>query len=316
MSSSKSKSNININSNKTTFQRKKNPLTQPAKMFSPIGALNSKIISFKNPDLETEIDKIVKTFIEFYKEKIVRAIITEVENKINQRLKPLQKEIKSIEDDFNSIYYGELDGLKGLSVLAQFKSNITNLDHDISQLKNNVDKYESDIKTFNVYSERSNLLATLHKELDNLLKEIKKNENKENTFMEVDEECFTYVVNEHNELNNEVNEALNELSDLINILTGKVLENNDGKNSNYNKEENLNNKIIQENLNAAINCFYEKFISSPINQENINNSKFTINSNSCLNNTTNKVINNYNQIDEEEKNRGYNYFINLPDFFN
>ena len=257
----------------------------------PIGIYNFNSNKSTTLSLEENINEIVSTFVEQNKENIIKYVTNEVQNKLNEKIQPLNSQITEIKNTYNSIYEQELKNFKDLNILNDCHNNILNIDNKINIMNENINKYNEEIKRFNISDNRLQFLSKLNKDLQEFINGINK-ENEGGMEIELDEENYK-INSEHKKqenVNQELDTVFNETLSLIQNI--------------YNEEkttidaEKMNISDVENNLGNAINCFQMKYnCTEPVLDEKIKDANDTI----CLNKT-----------DEINKK---NIFENIPDFF-
>ena len=255
----------------------------------PIGIYNFNSNKSEISSLEENIDEIVSSFIDQNKESIIKYVVDEVQNKLNEKIQPLNTEINNLKNNFNSLYHQELKEFKELDILNDCHNNILNINNKVNIMNENIDKYNNEVKGFNVADNRLQFLNKLNKDLQEFINGINR-ENENNMDIEID--------NEKNKIDNEQKKQENFNNELDNIFYEtmtllKPFENNG--NTQINNVAKINNCDILENLKNAINDFEMKF-----NYENP---------------IINEKNNNNNLPNDSSLNKKNNIFDSIPDFF-
>ena len=161
--------------------------------------------------LEEIINNQVRSFIVLNQKYIIDSLVDEVEQKIQEKISPINNEINNIKADFNSLYNEEIKNFKEENVLNDCKENISNISNEYNMLQEKFIKYNNDINSYDITDKRFNLLNKLNNELENVINEI--NKEKDNQ-MEMDEEN---IINEMKKQGNnkELNDIFNEVQNLI-----------------------------------------------------------------------------------------------------
>ena len=295
---SKSQQEKGASSNSQISQKKDSNNIQSFQNYSnkmiakPIGIYNFNSNKSDISSLQGRIDEVVSSFIEQNKENIMKYVMNEVQIKLNEKIEPVNSEISNIKNNFNSLYDNEVKDFKELDILNECHNNILNINNKFSIMNENINKYNDEIKGFNVADNRLQFLNKLNKNLEEFIIEIN-NENERNMNMDIDEENqkIDEEQKKQENINQELDNIFNETISLLKIIyTGE-------KNNNL---EQFNNFDISNNLKNTINDFELKF--------DYNNPKFEKqkdNKNECNNYCINKKY-------DSNKN---NVFDSIPDFF-
>ena len=283
-------SNQNIQNNQQSFQNIPNKKIIP----KPIGIYNFKSNKNDMTSLEESIDEVVSSFIEQNKENIMKYVINEVENKLNEKIKPLNTEIINIKNEYKSFYEEELNDFKQLNILNECHNNIININSKVNIVNDNINKYNDEIKGFNVSDNRLQFLNKLNKDLQEFINKIN-NERENGMDIDIDEETNKIDVEQKRQDN--VNQELDSIFYEIMSLLKFVTKDNDNKGIN----EQVKNCDTLKNLKATINSFETKFnYENPIMEGKKQNT-----------NNINKSLND-NYFDNNKKE---NPLDSIPDFF-
>ena len=270
-------SNQNIQNNQQSFQNIPNKKIIP----KPIGIYNFKSNKNDMTSLEESIDEVVSSFIEQNKENIMKYVINEVENKLNEKIKPLNTEIINIKNEYKSFYEEELNDFKQLNILNECHNNIININAKVNIVNDNINKYNDEIKGFNVSDNRLQFLNKLNKDLQEFINKIN-NERENGMDIDIDEETNKIDVEQKRQDN--VNQELDSIFYEIMSLLKFVTKDNDNKGIN----EQVKNCDTLKNLKATINSFETKFnYENPIiegKKQNTNNINKSLNDNYFDNN--------------------------------
>lgn len=286
-----------------------NNINKVPNFLRPIGIYNFNSSQQEINSLEENIDNEVKEFIELNKDTIIRCVINEVERKLNEKIKLLNNEISSIKNDFNCLYEGEFTDFKNSDILNVCQNSIQSINNKIIIMKENINKYTTDINSFNISITKFNLLNSLNQELEAIINEAKinqkyfsesqTNENNNNTYqMDIDDGYIKHLKVEENEINQKLNEVFNETESLIQyILEGNYVSGNNNKNNESinKKEEKI--KLVSDNFYQTFTNFNSKFDLNPINNLEKQKERETIKK----------------EYDNNSINRNIN---SIPDFFN
>jgi hypothetical protein len=227
----------------------------------PIG-----IYSFKNNNsdfssLEESVDEIVSSFIEENKDNIIKYVVSEVENKLKEKIQPLNAEINSIKNNFNGLYEEEINDFKQLNILNQCHNNILNINDNVNIMKENIDKYDNEIKGFNISDNKLKFLNKLNKDLQEFIDGLN---NDKDMMMDLDtDEENTKIDSEVKKMNN-INQELNIVFyDTLSLL--KDISKDEKKdNMNYDDDILNNLKKVINNLQNKLN-FEKTFKDDAIN---------------------------------------------------
>ena len=236
----------------------------------PIGIYSFKSNTSDFSSLEESVDEVVSSFIEENKDNIIKYVVNEVENKLKEKIEPLNAEINSIKNNFNGLYEEEINDFKQLNILNQCHNNILNINDNVNIMKENIDKYDNDIKGFNISDNKLKFLNKLNKDLQEFIDGLNKENKKENDMMmdlDTDEEN-TKIDSEVKKMNN-INQELNIVFyDTLSLL--KDISKNEKKdNINHDDDHVLNNlKDIINNLQNKLN--FEKTFKNDTIDNNIN----------------------------------------------
>ena len=135
----------------------------------PIGIYSFKSNTSDFSSLEESVDEVVSSFIEENKDNIIKYVVNEAENKLKEKIEPLNAEINSIKNSFNSLYEEEINDFKQLNILNQCHNNILNINDNVNIMKENIDKYDNDIKGFNISDNKLKFLNKLNKDLQEFI---------------------------------------------------------------------------------------------------------------------------------------------------
>jgi hypothetical protein len=236
----------------------------------PIGIYNFKSNNSDFSSLEESVDEVVSSFIEENKDNIIKYVVNEVENKLKEKIEPLNAEINSIKNNFNGLYDEEINDFKQLNILNQCHNNILNINDNVNIMKENIDKYDNDIKGFNISDNKLKFLNKLNKDLQEFIDGLNKENDKDMMDLDIDEEN-TKIESEVKKMNN-INQELNIVFyDTLSLL--KDIS-KDEKKDNINHDDVLNNlKNTINNLQNKLN--YEKaFKNDTINNKSDSNCKY------------------------------------------
>ena len=270
----------------------------------PIGIYNFSSNKTYISSLEQNIDEAVSAFIEQNKDNIIQYVAKEVEKKFEEKITPMTEEITRLKIDFNSLYEEEWNDFKQSNVLNDCHNNIMELNNKMNIMNENIDKYNNNIKGFNVADNKLQFLNKLNKDLDEFISGIdsyiftpeKKDKNFGNNMdIDMDENLHKIEkeMNRQQNLNHELDNVFYETMEMLKDITK---ENNLEENA---KNSNVNNNImnccnILNNFKNTVNAFDGKFnYEKPINN----------NSNPNMNNAS------------DDKNDNKNIFDYLPNFF-
>ena len=256
----------------------------------PIGIYNFNSNKSDISSLEESINEVVTTFIEENKENIMKYVIKEVENKLNEKINPLNTEISTIKNTFTSLYNQELKDFKELNILNECHNNIMNINDRVNIVKDNINKYNDEIKGFSISDNRLQFLNKLNKDLQEFINGIN-NERENGMDIDIDEENNKIEAEQKRQdnINQELDNIFNETISLLKSIN---------KEEDITINEQMNKYDIVNNLINAINLFESKF----------NYEKPIINDEQKQNN--NKGINN-----NFNKKKSENALDNIPDFF-
>ena len=236
----------------------------------PIGIYNFKSNNSDFSSLEESVDEVVSSFIEENKDNIIKYVVNEVENKLKEKIQPLNAEINSIKNNFNCLYEEEINDFKQLNILNQCHNNILNINDNVNIMKENIDKYDNDIKGFNISDNKLKFLNKLNKDLQEFIDGLNKENDKDMMDLDIDKEN-TKIESEVKKMNN-INQELNIVFyDTLSLL--KDIS-KDEKKDNINHDDVLNNlKNTINNLQNKLN--YEKaFKNDTINNKSDSNCKY------------------------------------------
>ena len=94
--------------------------------------------------LEEIINNQVRSFIVLNQKYIIDSLVDEVEQKIQEKISPINNEINNIKADFNSLYNEEIKNFKEENVLNDCKENISNISNEYNMLQEKFIKYNND----------------------------------------------------------------------------------------------------------------------------------------------------------------------------
>ena len=284
----------NINSQLSQNDSETRPNFQNKKLFTkPIGIYNFNSNKNDISSLEDNVNEVVSSFIEKNKENIIKYVINEVDNKLNEKIKPLNTEIINIKNSFNSLYNQEIKEFKELDILNDCHNNIVNINNKVNIMNENINNYNNEIKGFNICDNRLKFLNKLNNDLQEFINGIN-TENEKNMEMDIEEESHKIDIEQkkQNCFNQELDNIFN---DTMSMLKGI------GNNNNYNEKSNNNGLDAFNNLKNTINDFEMKFnYEKPYLDEKKQN-------NNSANNDISFNKNNYN----DKK----NIFDGIPEFF-
>ena len=261
----KDNQNIQYSQNETQFTEESfNSHQVNQKMISkPIGLYNFNSNKSAISSLEESIDEIVSSFLEQNKENIIKYVVNEVQNKLNEKIQPLNIQIQEIKNNYNSIYEQELKNFKDFNILNDCHNNILNIDNKINIMKENINKYNNEINRFNISDGRLKFLNKLNKDLEEFINGIK-NENEGGMDIELDEE--KYKLNMEQKKQENINKDL----DIIFNETLTLIKNICCWEKNDTNLEYINIDKIDNNLRNAINDFQMKYnCKEPVLKEKI-----------------------------------------------
>lgn len=175
----------------------------------PIGIYSFKSNTSDFSSLEESVDEVVSSFIEENKDNIIKYVVNEVENKLKEKIEPLNAEINSIKNNFNGLYDEEINDFKQLNILNQCHNNILNINDNVNIMKENMDKYDNEIKGFNISDNKLKFLNKLNKDLQEFIDGLNKEKENEKDMMDLDtDEENTKIDSEVKKMNN-INQELN-----------------------------------------------------------------------------------------------------------
>lgn len=257
----------------------------------PIGIYNFNSNKTDISSLEKSIDEVVSLFIEQNKENIINYVVNEVENKLNEKIKPLNTEINNIKNNFNSLYTQEFKEFKELDILNDCHNNIININNKANIMNENINKYNDEIKGFNICGNRLKFLNKLNNDLQEFINGIN-NENEKGMDIDIDEENQQIDIEQKKQdnFNQELDTVFNETIALL-----KGIQNINKNDIKYRGQ--INNMDALNNLKNTINDFEIKFnYEKPIMENQKQNN----------NNYVNKINNDNDKM---------NIFEGIPDFF-
>ena len=257
---------------------KQNNTTNNTNIFQkpkPIGIYNFSSNKASISSLEQNIDAAVSVFIEQNKENIIKCVVQEVQKKFEEKIKPMTDEIMNLKNVFNSLYEEEWNEFKQSNVLNDCHNNIMELNNKMGIMNENIDKYNDNIKGFNIADNRLQFLSKLNKDLDEFIFGI---ENKDCNFMDLDENLLKIEkeMNKQQNLNNDLDTVFYETMEMLKDITK---EENIGTNKNLIANNNINNcSNILNNFKDTVNTFESKFdYEKPINNNSNSNCNMNIN---------------------------------------
>ena len=256
----------------------------------PIGIYNFNSNKKDISSLEESINEVVSTFIEENKENIMKYVIKEVESKLNEKINPLNTEIITIKNTFTSLYNQELKDFKELNILNECHNNILNINDKVNIVKDNINKYNDEIKGFSISDNRLQFLNKLNKDLQEFINGIN-NERENGMDLDIDEENNKIEAEQKRQdnINQELDNIFNETISLLKSIN---------KEEDIIINEQMNKYDIVNNLINTINSFESKF----------NYEKPIINDEQKQNNNK-RLNNNFNNKYSE------NALDSIPDFF-
>ena len=273
----------------------------------PIGIYNFSSNKSYISSLEQNIDEAVCAFIEQNRNNIVKYVAQEVQKKLEEKIAPMNEEISKLKMEFNSLYEEEWNDFKQSNVLNDCHNNIMELDNKMNIMNENIEKYNDNIKGFNIADNRLQFLSKLNKDLDEFIsgvgQNLSSNENK-NIFhgmgimdnsLDQNMHKIEKEMNKQENLNHELDNVFYETMEMLKDITkdDNLEENKNNMNANNNI---MDCSDILNNFENTVNSFNTKF-----NYENpINNSSI-----SHMNNTG----------DDHSKNEIKNILDDLPNFF-
>ena len=270
----------------------------------PIGIYNFSSNKTYISSLEQNIDEAVSAFIEQNKDNIIQYVAKEVEKKFEEKITPMTEEITRLKIDFNSLYEEEWNDFKQSNVLNDCHNNIMELNNKMNIMNENIDKYNNNIKGFNVADNKLQFLNKLNKDLDEFISGIdsyifipeKKDKNFGNNMdIDMDENLHKIEkeMNRQQNLNHELDNVFYETMEMLKDITKE-----------NNLEENAKNNHVKNNI---MNCC--NILNNFKNTVNAFDGKF--NYEKPINNNSNPNMNNAN----DDKNDNKNIFDYLPNFF-
>ena len=270
----------------------------------PIGIYNFSSNKTYISSLEQNIDEAVSAFIEQNKDNIIQYVAKEVEKKFEEKITPMTEEITRLKIDFNSLYEEEWNDFKQSNVLNDCHNNIMELNNKMNIMNENIDKYNNNIKGFNVADNKLQFLNKLNKDLDEFISGIdsyifipeKKDKNFGNNMdIDMDENLHKIEkeMNRQQNLNHELDNVFYETMEMLKDITKDNNLEESAKNSNVNNNI-MNCCNILNNFKNTVNAFDGKF-----------------NYEKPINNNSNPNMNNAN----DDKNDNKNIFDYLPNFF-
>ena len=273
----------------------------------PIGIYNFSSNKTHISSLEQNIDEIVSAFIEQNRNNIIKYVAQEVQKKLEEKIAPMTEEISKLKIEFNSLYEEEWNDFKESNVLNDCHNNIMELDNKMNIMNENINKYNDNIKGFNIADNRLQFLNKLNKDLDEFIsgigQNLSSNENK-NIFhgmgimdnsLDQNMHKIEKEMNKQENLNHELDNVFYETMEMLKDITkDDILEENK---NNMNANNNIMNcSDILNNFENTVNAFNTKFnYEKPINNNSISN----------MNNTSN----------DHYKNDIKNILDDLPNFF-
>lgn len=256
----------------------------PNKMtLKAIGIYNFKSNKCEISSLQERVNEVVSLFVEENKENIIKYVANEVQNKLNEKIEPLNSEINDIKNNFNLLYNEEVKNFKELDILNDCHNGVANINNKVGIMKENINKYIDEIKGFNIADNKLQFLNKLNNNLEYFINGIN-NENKKYIDFDVEEEKhkIDIVQKNQNNFNQELDNIFKETLSLLNTIS------NEEKYNLKNSEIYINILDLSNNLKSSINDFENKFnYENPIFEEqkrnaNINNKKIKDNKNNII----------------------------------
>ena len=273
----------------------------------PIGIYNFSGNKTYISSLEQNVDEAVSAFIDQNRTNIIKYVVQEVQKKLEEKIAPMTEEISKLKIEFNSLYEEEWNEFKQSNVLNDCHNDIMELENKMNIMNENINKYNDNIKGFNIADNRLQFLNKLNKDLDEFIYGIGQNsypnENKnwiprmgvgsnshDENLNKIEKE-----MNKQENLNQELDSVFYETMEMLKELT-KDNDLEENKN-NMNLSNNIMNCCdILNNFKNTVNAFDTKFnYEKPFNNNSNPNMKNNSNGNS--------------------KNDIKNYFDDLPNFF-
>ena len=254
----------------------------------PIGIYNFSRNKVDHSDLEENIDRIVTSFIDQNKAKMIKYVVNEVENKLNEKIRPINTIISDVKNDFNSLYEEEMNDFKELNIMNDCHKHIFDISNKVNIMNENIQKYSNDIKGFSVSDNKLQFLFKLNKDLQEFI----------NSNVEIDKEVgfgteeernkFMSTEKKQEDINRELDNIFNETMSMINAITTEKTE----QDPNFITDGNSDNLVHFENI---ITDFEKKFK----------------NEKQCINEK--KLFQENNNYFDENKEK--NILGTIPDFF-
>ena len=283
-----SKTNIKPSQQENTIPNNTNIFQKP----QPIGIYNFSSNKSYISSLEQNIDEAVCAFIEQNRNNIVKYVAQEVQKKLEEKIAPMNEEISKLKMEFNSLYEEEWNDFKQSNVLNDCHNNIMELDNKMNIMNENIEKYNDNIKGFNIADNRLQFLSKLNKDLDEFISGIGQNlgsNENQNIFqgmgimgnsLDQNMHKIEKEMNKQENLNHELDNVFHETMEMLKDITE---DDNLEKNKN---NMDVNNNImnccdILNNFKNTVNAFDTKFnYEKPINDSSISNRNNTSNDNS------------------------------------
>ena len=273
----------------------------------PIGIYNFSSNKSYISSLEQNIDEAVCAFIEQNRNNIVKYVAQEVQKKLEEKISPMNEEISKLKMEFNSLYEEEWNDFKQSNVLNDCHNNIMELDNKMNIMNENIEKYNDNIKGFNIADNRLQFLSKLNKDLDEFISGIGQNlasNGNQNIFqgmgimgnsLDQNMHKIEKEMNKQENLNHELDNVFHETMEMLKDITED--DNLEKNKNNISTNNNIMNCCdILNNFKNTVNAFDTKFnYEKPINTSSISN----------MNNTSN----------DNSKDGSKNIFDGLPNFF-
>ena len=286
---------------------KKYPKNNNFQKPKPIGIYNFSSNKSTITSLEQNIDEVVSSFIEKNKFNIIECVTKEVQKKFDEKIIPMSTEISNIKQEFLSLYENEWTDFKQSNVLDECHTNIIDLNNKVDIMRENISKYNDNIKGFNIADNRLQFLNKLNKDLENFILGIQSGGEVGDPLSSHGENMMDLEENIHKiEKEQRKQDNLNQELDNVFYDTMKMLKDivDEDNNSNSNKESNtLNSNDILNEFKNVINTFDNKF-----------NYKKPFMEKKCYNmNLNNNTYNGY--FNENCRKNENNPFDGIPNFF-
>ena len=258
----------------------------------PIGIYNFSSNKSYISSLEQNIDEAVCAFIEQNRNNIVKYVAQEVQKNLEEKIAPMNEEISKLKMEFNSLYEEEWNDFKQSNVLNDCHNNIMELDNKMNIMNENIEKYNDNIKGFNIADNRLQFLSKLNKDLDEFISGIGQNlgsNENQNIFqgmgimgnsLDQNMHKIEKEMNKQENLNHELDNVFHETMEMLKDITED--DNLEKNKNNINANNNIMNCCdILNNLKNTVNAFDTKFnYEKPINDSSISNRNNTSNDNS------------------------------------